>query len=86
MLELTYAPIFIKEFKKLEAFLQEEVKEKIELFKDSSNHKQLRVHKLKGPMKDRYSFSVSYSFRVVFSYASKTRVNILSLGDHDIYD
>ena len=85
MLEIIYAPVFLREFKKLEISLQDEVLEKIELFKNSSNHKQLKVHKLKGPLKGRYSFSVNYSFRVVFSYDSKSRINILTVGDHSIY-
>ena len=85
MLELIYAPVFVREFKKLQVNLQDEVLEKIELFKNSSNHRRLKVHKLKGPLKDCYSFSVNYNFRVVFSYDSKNKVNILTVGDHSIY-
>lgn len=86
MLKLIYAPIFIRELKKLEANLQEEVLEKIELFKNPSNHKQLKVHKLKGPLKGEYSFSVNYSHRIIFSHASKGEVNILTVGSHKLYD
>jgi mRNA-degrading endonuclease RelE of RelBE toxin-antitoxin system len=85
MLELIYAPSFIRELKKLEKDLRDEVLEKLELFKNPSNHKQLKVHKLKGYLKNSYSFSVNYSFRIVFSYASKKSVNVLAIGDHGIY-
>ncbi|MCC6323755.1 type II toxin-antitoxin system RelE/ParE family toxin [Candidatus Nomurabacteria bacterium] len=84
-MEILYKPIFIRQFNKLEVNLQEEVFEKIELFKNAKNHKLLKVHKLKGKFEDCYSFSVNYSFRIVFSYDSKTRVQFLSIGDHDVY-
>ena len=85
MLSFVYAPIFVRQFKKLTPALQEEVLEKIEMFRDISNHKKLHVHKLNGRFKGRYSFSINYSFRLVFSYASKNTVNMLAIGDHDIY-
>jgi len=85
MLELIYAPAFLRKLKKLEPDLQNEVVEKLKLFKDSSNYKQLMVHKLKGPFKNHYSFSVNYNFRIIFSYASLKEVNILEIGDHKIY-
>jgi plasmid maintenance system killer protein len=86
MLELIFAPIFFRELNKLETNLKDEVFEKIELFKNLSNHKQLKVHKLHGQFRNQYSFSVNYKYRIVFSYSSKSKVNILSVGDHSIYN
>lgn len=85
MIEIFFLPVFIKRFNVFEKDLQSEVLEKIELFKDVKNHKQLQVHKLHGQMKDRYSFSVNYKFRIVFRYISKKGVVLLAIGDHDIY-
>ena len=85
MLELIYTPSVVKEFIKLETNLKEEVLEKIEFFKNPKNHKQLKVHKLKGPMKNRYSFSVNYKTRVIFEYLSKDEVIFHAVGDHAIY-
>ncbi len=85
MLSLVYAPIFIRRFNKLPKALQEEVLEKIELFKDTSNHEKLKVHKLNGVFSGRYSFSVNYRYRIIFDYATKAEVNILAIGDHDVY-
>ena len=59
--------------------------ERINLFKDVENHKKLKVHKLKGRLADVYSFSITYSHRVVFSYESKDAVVFLAVGNHDIY-
>lgn len=85
MFELIYAPIFVRQFNKLPKDLQEEVIEKIELFKDASNHKQLKVHKLHGEFSTCHAFSVNYKYRIVFQYATKKSVSILAIGDHDIY-
>ena len=84
---LNYAPNFVRSFNSLETDLQEEVLEKVELFKDSKNHKQLKVHKLKGRLKDRYSFSINYKTRIVFRYISKNKKEIafIAIGNHDVY-
>lgn len=84
-MEIAYKATFIRELKKLDKDLQEEVLEKIELFKDISNHQLLKVHKLHGKFGDSYSFSVNYKFRIVFEYLSKKEVAILTVGDHEIY-
>lgn len=65
--------------------LQEEALERIDLFKEVENHKKLKVYKLKGRLADLYSFSVTYSHRIVFSYESKNAVVFLAVGDHEIY-
>ena len=84
-MKISFLPVFVKKFNKLESDLQEEVLEKIELFKDIKNHKQLKVHKLNGVLSGRYSFSVNYKTRIVFSYLSKTESVLLAVGDHDVY-
>lgn len=84
-MKVYFKPTFIKQLKKLESALQEEAFEKIELFKDIKNHKQLKVYKLNGVLSGRYSFSVNYKTRIVFSHLSKTEAVLLALGDHEVY-
>ena len=83
MFSVRYAPTFIRMYKRLNAHLKEEVKEKIFLFKDEKNHSTLKVHKLKGNLKNIYSFSINYKIRIVFEYEDKTTVNLLYIGSHD---
>ncbi len=85
MVKVAYTPTFLKEFKKLEKDLQNEAIEKIELFEEGVQHPFLKTHKLKGKLKDRYSFSVNYKTRIVFQYLSKKDVIFLAIGDHDVY-
>ena len=85
MLVILFKPTFVRKYQKLELQLQEEILEKIGLFKDPKNHKRLRVHKLTGQLSGRDRFSVNYKFRIVFSYLSKKEAILLAIGDHDIY-
>lgn len=85
MLTISFKRTFVKQMHKLENGLMEEVFEKIQLFKDTKNHKSLKVHKLHGGFSDCFSFSVNYKTRVVFEYETKTNVTLLAIGDHDLY-
>ncbi|HLD20153.1 MAG TPA: type II toxin-antitoxin system RelE/ParE family toxin [Patescibacteria group bacterium] len=84
-MEVRFKPSFIRAYKGLDPQLQEEVKEKIALFRDGKNHIQLRVHRLKGSLAGRYSFSVNYRYRIVFMYQGKDTAILLAIGDHDVY-
>lgn len=85
MIELEFAPKFLNQLKKLEPVLQRGVVRKVELFRNPKNHKLIKVHKLHGPLKDRYSFSINSRIRVVFQYQSQKFVSMLAIGDHDLY-
>ena len=85
MILIYYKPTFIRQYKKLPIDLKEEVKDKIELFKNSDNHKKLKTHKLKGKLKGFCSFSVNYKYRIVFIYEKNNSVSLLAVGDHAIY-
>ena len=84
-MKIAYTPQFLRMFRKLEQTLQEEAVEKIELFLKDSTYSQLKAHKLKGKLKNRYSFSVNYQTRIVYMSLSKTEVALLAIGDHDVY-
>ena len=87
MIEVAYKPSFLRQLKKLDSTLQEEVLEKIDLFKDPRNHKALEVHPLHGRMTGKFSFSVDFRNRVAFKYPEKdkTVAVLLAVGDHSIY-
>ena len=82
MLQIQYAPSFVRLYSKLSEHLKGEVKEKIKAFQDLTNHKSLKVHKLKG-IPNTYSFSVNYKIRIVFEYQDKKSASLLYVGNHD---
>lgn len=86
MLRLGYKPAFLRQFKKLPTTLREEATEKIGRFRENPQDPVLHVHKLKGSMKGRLSFSVNYAYRIVFIYTDENTVVLLAIGDHSVYD
>lgn len=85
-MEVSYTPAFIQELKKLPPALQDDAIERIELFKDRRTHSFLRVHKLRGKLQGRWSFSVDFRHRIVFTYLTKEEAVLLAIGTHDVYD
>lgn len=84
-MKLIFAPVFLRQLKSLPQEVQEEAIEKIELLKDRRNHKILKVHKLKGNLREIFSFSVNYRIRIIFSFIGGDEVALLTIGDHDVY-
>lgn len=84
-MKVYFKPTFVRKLKSLELDLQDEVIEKIELFKDEKKHKQLKIHKLHGVLSGKYSFSVNYKTRIIFFHLAKNEVVLLTVGDHEIY-
>lgn len=87
-MEIAYTPGFLRLLKSLPDDLRYEAREKIEQFRNPENHSVLKVHKLRGKLHGRYSFSVNYKTRIVFSYlgAKRKEALLLTIGDHDIYN
>lgn len=86
-MHVAFAPQFRRQFKKLPRPLKEEAAEKIEKFMSIENHAQLRVHKLKGELAGRLSFSVNYRYRIIFMWEVQNESAILlAIGDHALYD
>ena len=85
MIKISYKPTFIRQLKKLPEPLQIEAKEKIKLLEEDPDTPSLKVHKLKGRLKGRLSFSVNYSYRILFQYYTKQEIVLLNIGDHQIY-
>ena len=83
MITVRYTPTFVRMYKGLDPNLKEEVRNSINLFGDVRNHAKLKVHKLKGLLKDRYSFSVNYKIRIIFRYKDKQTANLIYVGAHD---
>ena len=86
-MDVAFTPQFRRQFRKLPKKLQEEILEKIDLFSDISSHESLHVHKLKGKIEGRWSFSVNYRYRIVFTWETQNKSAILlAVGDHAVYD
>jgi plasmid maintenance system killer protein len=84
-MRVAYTPTFLRMLRTLATDLREEVFQKVEQLKDAKNHQALRVHKLKGRLAGRYSFSVDYRIRIIFLIQKSQTAILLAIGDHDAY-
>ncbi len=85
MLNIVYSEKFISQFESLSVKIQRIVEKKIDIFKNNPKHPSLKTHKLNGILEGYLSFSVDYKIRIVFEYDKKDTVNLLKIGDHDVY-
>lgn len=86
MIKIAYSPAFSRAYKKQiknQIALQQLFSERVALFIQDPYHTHLRTHKLKGILKDFYSFSINYDLRVIFYFASDNEVIFENIGHHD---
>jgi len=84
-MKIFYTKKFEREYKKLpkEIKLKAESREKI--FKKNPHAPTLKTHKLSGELGDFCSFSVDFSYRIVFEFLDNDNIFFHSIGNHDIY-
>ena len=86
MIQVSFKPSFVRQINKLEKNLIDEIFYKIDILKNSNDLTLLKIHKLHGRLKDKWSLSVNYKIRIVFEYESKKEIVLLAIGDHDVYN
>ena len=85
-MEIYYDHLFKRQYKKLLIPVRELAKEKEILFRKDPFDSRLKTHKLTGNQREFWSFSISYSYRIIFRFASDDTVWFYQIGTHDIYD
>jgi addiction module RelE/StbE family toxin len=86
MIKVSYTTSFQRAYKKAfknQPQRQELFLEKVSLFITDPFHPQLKTHKLKGALKDFYSFSIEFDLRIIFSFLSENEVAFEDIGTHD---
>jgi len=82
---IVYEPHFQRAYKKLSPELKTAFIERLPLFVEECFNPKLQTHKLSGKHKDQWSFSISYSYRVLFEFLPSNQVLFIDVDDHDIY-
>ncbi|MEA1937124.1 MAG: type II toxin-antitoxin system mRNA interferase toxin, RelE/StbE family [Patescibacteria group bacterium] len=87
--KIVFDASFERDFKKYKKRLSdkkiERLKEKLLIFKKDPFNQKLKTHKLKGNLKNYWSFSVSYFDRILFRFLDNETVFFIDIGNHDIY-
>lgn len=84
-MRITYTSKFAREYKKLSKKVKLQAEKNEAIFRANPFDPALETHKLHGRLKDFWSFSIGFRFRVIFEFAGKDTVYFHSVGDHDIY-
>lgn len=80
-----YSSHFLKKFKKLPEFLKSAASERELLFRKNCFDSKLDTHKLKGKLRDYWSFSITHKNRIMFRFLENNSVLFIDVGDHSIY-
>lgn len=84
-MKIIYSSKFAKEYKKLPRRIKLIAEKKEKIFRKDPFDSSLKTHKLSGKLKDFYSFSINYQYRVIFEFKDKGVVWFHKVGTHEIY-
>ncbi len=84
-MEIIYTSKFRREYKKLPDRIKNIAEQNEKTFRDNPFNPVLDTHKLHGRLKEFWSFSIGYKYRIIFEFTNKDTVYFHSTGNHDIY-
>jgi addiction module RelE/StbE family toxin len=84
-MNIEYSPKFARQFKKLSKEEKESALKAEKLFRKNPFDSKLKTHKLHGTMRDYWAFSISYNYRIGFTFVDGNMVRFHAVGSHDIY-
>lgn len=80
-----YTPTFRKNWQKIPKSVKKKAQKKEKIFRQSAFQPALLTHKLSGKLKNYWSFSVDYHWRIVFRFLKKDEVLFVDVDTHEIY-
>ena len=75
---------FSRQYKRLSREIQELAEAKEEIFRADAFDPRLRTHKLSGPMRDLWAFSITHDIRIVFEFLDADEALFHTIGSHQI--
>lgn len=76
---------FARAYKKLPAYIQGDLDDKLKLLIENPYHPLLRTHKLKGTLQGGFAFYLRDGFRAIFML-EREEILLVDVGPHDRYD
>jgi mRNA interferase YafQ len=86
VIEIVWGPRFKGAYKKKVKQYPEikpQLSTALNLFAKNPYHPLLKTHKLGGPLKGNFAFSLGYDLRVVFKFLDKDEVFLETIGTHE---
>ena len=85
-MEIRYSPKFKRQYKKLSEEIKSHAEKREAVFRKNPFDPRLKTHKLHGSQDGFMSFSVDYSYRIIFEFYNPDTVIFYEIGTHDIYE
>ena len=83
-MKIYYHPQFFKSYKLLDKEIKRKAEKKEKIFRENPFHPSLKSHKLKGKLKNQWSFCIDSKHRILFEFDNDD-VIFLDVGTHKIY-
>lgn len=83
-MKIFYHPRFKKSYQRLPLSVQRKAERREAMFRKNPFNPGLDAHKLRGKLKDQWSFSIDWHNRIIFEFDGGD-VTFLDIGPHDIY-
>lgn len=83
--KIYYSSHFERAFKALPLKVKKQAIEKEGIFRNDCFDKRLKTHKLKGKLENSWSFSINYSYRILFEFSGDDEAGFIDVGTHSIY-
>lgn len=84
-MKIYYSRKFAKEYRRLPKKIKLAAERKENIFRNDPFDPQLKTHKLTGKLKDSWSFSIDYHYRIIFEFKDENTIWFHSVGTHGIY-
>ena len=84
-MDIFYTTKFSREYKKLPEQIKNIAEKQEQIFRQNPFSPVLKTHKLGGKLKEFWSFSIGYKYRIIFEFGKNETVNFLLIGTHEIY-
>lgn len=84
-MKIYYSSKFAKEYKRLPKKVKIAAEKREKIFRVNPFDPGLKTHRLSGKLKEYYSFSIDYHYRIIFEFSGKDIIWFYSVGTHAIY-
>jgi mRNA-degrading endonuclease YafQ of YafQ-DinJ toxin-antitoxin module len=84
-MKIIYSPQFERAYKKLPLAVKKKAEKQENIFRVNPFDSRLKTHKLSGKLHEFWSFSIDYSYRIVFEFGINDAVYFHDAGNHDVY-
>lgn len=85
-MKIYYSSKFEREYRRLPKRIKLLAEKREQIFRKDPFNAQLKTHRLKGRLKEYWSFSIDLHYRMIFEFVGKDIVWLHSVGTHSIYD